>query len=302
MASLRPEQREQLAQLMSRRCPTPTWPRRWRSWPTTCAPCGPVWTGADRDGPGGSRWATATPSRRSPSSPTSRRWSSSCRRTTRARPSTTSTSSAGAAARAATPRPTCGRCATSSASWSGRATCPAATTGCGSPRGRCAGSARPRCKRVFAQLDAAGRGDHDDRRTGAADEPTGLTRPWKFGDELPIDAVRTVPNALAAGAGCPSGRARCSCAVEDFEVAETERRTTAAVALCVDLSFSMVPGGPLGADEADRAGAVAPGRDPVPAGRAADHRLQPDRPPADARCSWPRSSRSGCRAPTCSTR
>ena len=34
--------------------------------------------------------------------------------------------------------------------------------------------------------------------------------------------------------------------------------------------------GPLGADEADRAGAVAPGRHPVPAGRAADHRLRPD--------------------------
>ena len=50
--------------------------------------------------------------------------------------------------------------------------------------------------RVFAQLDAAGHGDHDDRRTGAADEPTGLTRPWVFGDELPIDAPRTVANAL----------------------------------------------------------------------------------------------------------
>src|SRR5918997_1694077 len=30
-------------------------------------------------------------------------------------------------------------------------------------------------RRVFAQLAAAGHGDHDDRRTGAADEPTGLT-------------------------------------------------------------------------------------------------------------------------------
>ena len=35
-------------------------------------------------------------------------------------------------------------------------------------------------------------------------------------------------------------------AVEDFEVAETERRTSAAVALCVDLSYSMVSQGRWG--------------------------------------------------------
>ena len=62
-----------------------------------------------------------------------------------------------------------------------------------------------------------------------------------FGDELPIDAVRTVSNALRRGAGLP---ARLT--VDDFEVRETERRTTAAVALCVDLSFSMVMEGRWG--------------------------------------------------------
>ncbi len=34
--------------------------------------------------------------------------------------------------------------------------------------------------------------------------------------------------------------------VEDFEVTETERRTSAAVALCVDLSFSMFQDGRWG--------------------------------------------------------
>jgi uncharacterized protein with von Willebrand factor type A (vWA) domain len=99
-------------------------------------------------------------------------------------------------------------------------------------------------KRVFAQLEASGRGDHDDRRTGSADERTGLTRPWVFGDELPLDAPRTVANALRR-AGLPSGGA-VQLAVEDFEVIETERRTTAAVALCVDLSYSMVQDGRWG--------------------------------------------------------
>ena len=97
-------------------------------------------------------------------------------------------------------------------------------------------------RRVFAQIDAAGAGDHDDRRTGAADEPTGLTRPWVFGDDLPIDAVRTVSNAVRRG-GVGSGGGLL---VEDFEVVETERRSSAAVALCVDLSFSMVHEGRWG--------------------------------------------------------
>ncbi|NUR05384.1 MAG: hypothetical protein HOQ22_11515 [Nocardioidaceae bacterium] len=96
-------------------------------------------------------------------------------------------------------------------------------------------------KRVFAQLDANGTGDHEDHRTGSADELVGTTRPWVFGDELPIDAVRTVSNALRRGSSMPA-----TLMVEDFEVVETERRTTAAVALCVDLSFSMVQEGRWG--------------------------------------------------------
>jgi uncharacterized protein with von Willebrand factor type A (vWA) domain len=98
-------------------------------------------------------------------------------------------------------------------------------------------------RRVFAQLDGSGRGDHDDHQTGAADEPTGLTRSWAFGDELPIDAPRTVSNALRRSGLTSTGVAL---AVDDFEVIETERRISAAVALCVDLSFSMVHDGRWG--------------------------------------------------------
>jgi uncharacterized protein with von Willebrand factor type A (vWA) domain len=98
-------------------------------------------------------------------------------------------------------------------------------------------------RRIFADLQAAGRGDHDDQRTGAADERTGAMLRWSFGDERPIDAVRTVHNAVLRTSTLPRQAARRGSAVrldvEDFAVAETERRTTAAVALCVDLSFSM---------------------------------------------------------------
>jgi uncharacterized protein with von Willebrand factor type A (vWA) domain len=103
-------------------------------------------------------------------------------------------------------------------------------------------------KRVFDRLAASGHGAHDDHRTGSADEPTGLTRPWVFGDELPIDAAKTVGNALRRTGLSPSTRAigAVTLDVEDFEVTETERRTSAAVALCVDLSFSMVQDGRWG--------------------------------------------------------
>ena len=82
-------------------------------------------------------------------------------------------------------------------------------------------------RRVFAQLDGSNNGDHDEHQTGAADEPTGLTRPWVFGDELPIDAPRTVANALRRSGLGSDGVALL---VDDFEVTETERRTSAAVA------------------------------------------------------------------------
>ncbi|HEX7354159.1 MAG TPA: VWA domain-containing protein [Mycobacteriales bacterium] len=88
--------------------------------------------------------------------------------------------------------------------------------------------------RIFRNLDARGRGAHDVHDAGAAGERTGTTRPWQFGDEQPIDVVRTVRNAVLRGGPGP-----VSLQVDDFEVVETERRTAAAVCLLVDLSYSM---------------------------------------------------------------
>jgi uncharacterized protein with von Willebrand factor type A (vWA) domain len=104
-------------------------------------------------------------------------------------------------------------------------------------------------RRVFAQLDAPGRGDHDMADAGAAGELTGSSREWRFGDEQPLDVVRTVKNAVLRTAGEPrADRDRhVRIAVEDFEVVETERRTGAAVALLVDLSYSMALRGTWGA-------------------------------------------------------
>ena len=100
-------------------------------------------------------------------------------------------------------------------------------------------------RKVFAQLSATGRGGHDVRDAGAAGDATGSSRAWQFGDEQPLDVVRTVRNAiLRAGVRPPrspdsGGRTPVRLHVDDFEVVETERRTSAAVALLVDLSYSM---------------------------------------------------------------
>jgi uncharacterized protein with von Willebrand factor type A (vWA) domain len=129
-------------------------------------------------------------------------------------------------------------------------------------------------RRIFSSLEEGRRGDHDVAGLGLAGEPTGASRPWAFGDEEPLDVVRTVRNAvLRAGLRRPGGavdspghpasrsasvplrgaeqpeagipRARTGgraveLAPEDFEVLETERRTSAAVCLLVDQSYSML--------------------------------------------------------------
>jgi uncharacterized protein with von Willebrand factor type A (vWA) domain len=83
------------------------------------------------------------------------------------------------------------------------------------------------------------RGERDTRRGGAAGEPTGASRQWAFGDTEAWDVGRTLTNALVRRAG---GDDRVL-DVTDVEIVETEQRTRAAVALCVDTSWSMVQDG-----------------------------------------------------------
>ena len=94
-------------------------------------------------------------------------------------------------------------------------------------------------RRVFSSLDAGRRGDHDQHDAGAAGELTGSSRPWRFGDEQPIDVVRTLVNGVRRGGVTFGDRVGVRLSVDDFEVAETERRSAAAVCLLVDLSYSM---------------------------------------------------------------
>ena len=98
--------------------------------------------------------------------------------------------------------------------------------------------ARPRWRDVADRI--GGRtGERETRRSGAAGDATGATRPWEFGDTEPWSVPRTLLNAQLRRAG---GDDRVL-DVTDVEIVETERRTRAAVALCVDTSWSMVQEG-----------------------------------------------------------
>ena len=176
-----------------------------------------------------------------------------------------------------------------------------------SPRRRCAGSARRRCARCSRTWTAAAAAS---TTSGTPAPPARRPAPrgrWEFGDEQPLDVVRTVGNAVRRGErpdrrGGPRGAGRgLRLLVEDFEVVETERRASAAVALCVDLSYSMIAEGRWG---------------PMKQTALALAHLVATRFPQDAlqiigfgryatplrSSSWPASSRSTSRARTCTTR
>ncbi len=101
-------------------------------------------------------------------------------------------------------------------------------------------------RHMFSELEAGRRGQHDLRDAGAAGELTGASRRWEYGDDQPIDVVRTITNAVRRQANAGVATLPVRLDVEDFEIAETERRVSAAVALCVDLSFSMMADGRWG--------------------------------------------------------
>jgi uncharacterized protein with von Willebrand factor type A (vWA) domain len=85
----------------------------------------------------------------------------------------------------------------------------------------------------------ARRGERENHRSGASGEATGATRPWTFGDTEAWNVPRTLLNAQLRRAGGDDRRLD----VTDVEIVETEQRSRAAVALCVDTSWSMVQDG-----------------------------------------------------------
>ncbi|HEX9375155.1 MAG TPA: hypothetical protein VGB19_02800 [Actinomycetota bacterium] len=89
--------------------------------------------------------------------------------------------------------------------------------------------------RLFEHLRKDREAVHDARDPGGQAEPTGATRPWRFGEAGQIAVQRSVFNAVVRqGPGRTPGMKP-----DDFELVEAETRTEAATALLLDLSFSM---------------------------------------------------------------
>ncbi|MFP5333198.1 MAG: vWA domain-containing protein, partial [Acidimicrobiia bacterium] len=89
--------------------------------------------------------------------------------------------------------------------------------------------------RVFERLKIAQAGSHEVVDAGGLDEPTGSTRPWRFGDPFRLDLGRTVHNAVVRSG--PGKQIRLH--PDDFEIAEAEHRTRTATVLLLDMSRSM---------------------------------------------------------------
>ncbi len=91
--------------------------------------------------------------------------------------------------------------------------------------------------RVFERAPARPRGRRTRRGTpGGLAEPTGATRPWRFGDSGQIAVQRTVFNAVLRGR---SRRGRCGSSRTTSSSSRRRQRTETATALLLDLSFSM---------------------------------------------------------------
>ncbi|HEX6230103.1 MAG TPA: hypothetical protein VF029_00140 [Actinomycetota bacterium] len=95
--------------------------------------------------------------------------------------------------------------------------------------------------RVFEQLRRDREGTHEARDVGGLAEPTGATRPWRFGDAGQIAVQRSIYNAVVrqGGEGWTPDAGAIRLRPDDFELVEAEQRTEAATALLLDLSFSM---------------------------------------------------------------
>jgi uncharacterized protein with von Willebrand factor type A (vWA) domain len=90
--------------------------------------------------------------------------------------------------------------------------------------------------RVFERLRLAQAGSHEVAASGGLDEPSGQSRPWRFGDAFRLDLSRTIHNAvLRTGPSTEGVRLH----PDDFAIEEAEHRTRTATALLLDMSRSM---------------------------------------------------------------
>jgi uncharacterized protein with von Willebrand factor type A (vWA) domain len=92
---------------------------------------------------------------------------------------------------------------------------------------------------VYSSLRKGRQGSHDTASTGAALPRPDETRPYRFGDSLDIDVVKTVLNGLSRGARSAERGAKLRLSLDDLEVREKDFSTQSTTVLLLDLSWSM---------------------------------------------------------------
>ena len=96
---------------------------------------------------------------------------------------------------------------------------------------------------LFARLRQDAFGGHRVDRAGRGGEREEVAKPFEFGDAFGLDLRATMGNALRRDENAPAVRgpgAAVRLRAEDFEVYRTERTTSAATVLLVDMSRSML--------------------------------------------------------------
>ncbi len=98
---------------------------------------------------------------------------------------------------------------------------------------------------LFARLRRDAFGSHRQELAGRGGDLEEVSKPFEFGDPFQLDLRATMGNALRREENAPAARAARSVRAvrlrpEDFEVYRTERTTSAATVLLVDMSRSML--------------------------------------------------------------
>jgi uncharacterized protein with von Willebrand factor type A (vWA) domain len=94
---------------------------------------------------------------------------------------------------------------------------------------------------VYGKLRRGRQGEHDAQARGIAQPRPDETRPFRFGDPLELDVVKTLRNSILrrASEGAQAGSLPIRLSVDDLEVREQDLATQTTTVLLLDMSWSM---------------------------------------------------------------
>ncbi|MEN8180974.1 MAG: hypothetical protein ABFS46_00405 [Myxococcota bacterium] len=92
---------------------------------------------------------------------------------------------------------------------------------------------------VYGKLRRGREGEHETQARGVAQPRPDETRPFRFGDPLDLDVVKTILNGVRRRVGEGGGGLPVRLCLDDFEVREQDLSTQTTTVLLLDMSWSM---------------------------------------------------------------